>query len=287
MNYRDYTQKWEKVFVGKTFRQGYGGIYHNQRWIQKIIRPIIKGIKQCSVGDSVFLADIGCGSGILGLNVLYSLPEFQHNIFLHSIDINVNQLDGLDEEAKKLKVSGNYQAVNSNLFTIAYPDNFFHGIVGRLFLHHLTLSDNDHFWQFIVDKLKPDGISSIYTVVAPNEAVASFIRTVYEWRAEKVGVEPQGFISTHSYVREKLLEIKGISFKVSEEVRGPLYVSGEASIQEKMGLENQEMAGLERIFDLAPREVKKICKIRKTSKEKTRTHKFYWPCQLIVIRKEK
>lgn len=288
MDYRDYTKKWERVFVGKSFGDGYGGIYRNKEWIQKITAPIVHLIKQCANEPSVFIADIGCGSGILGLNALH-LADY-NNTFLHAIDVNSSQLDGLKEEARRLNINRNYQAVNSNMFDIAYPDNFFGGIMGRLFLHHLTHDDNSRFWQFVVAKLKSGGISSIYAIVAPNKAVSGFIREVYEWRAKKVGVKPQGFIPTNEYVAGKLSAIKGISFEVFREVRGPLYVSGRASIQEKVGLQINDMDGLEKIFKSAPRNVQELCKIRKIShaspQGRIETREFFWPCQLVVIRKE-
>jgi hypothetical protein len=287
MDYRDYTRKWEKIFVGESFGNGYGGIYRDEEWIQKIIIPIVNSIKPHINNNPVFLADIGCGSGILGLNALNLLAG---NAFLHSIDVNIRQLDGLKEEAGKLNVIRNYQAVNSNLFDIAYPDNFFSGIMGRLFLHHLTPDDNNRFWQFIVNKLKVEGVASIYAVVAPNESVASFIRTVYEWRAKKVGVEPQGFIPTHDYIIEKLATTKGINYKIFEEARGPLYVSGKASVQEKTGLNTGSMKGLEKIFQSASGNIRRACKIKKVShagsRAEVKTHEFFWPCQLVVIRKE-
>lgn len=290
MGYRDYSYKWGKCLVGKFFGDGYGGIYRDQRWIRNIIKPIVKLIKRYPKDANVFLADMGCGSGIIGLSALqYLLPEY-NNVFLHSIDVNINQLDGIEDEAKKLKITGNYQAVNSSLFNIAYPDNFFSGVMGRLFLHHLTPEDNNRFWQFVVSKLQLGGVASIYTIVAQNETIVHFIYTVYKWRAKKVGVNPQGFIPTSTYIEEKLTVIKGIGFKIYKEVKGPLYVNGEASIQEKSGLREKEMDGLEKIFQFAPSEVRKLCRIEIVShfgqNGKINTHRFYWPCQLIIIRKE-
>ncbi len=289
MKYKEYAMRWDKFVFGKNFGDGYGGIYRNEKWIQEIISPIIQSIRQCVYKTPIFLADIGCGSGIVGLNALKELNS--DNIFLHSIDVNIKQLEGIHTEARALGITGNYQAVVSNLFDVAYPDNFFHGIVGRLFPHHLTLADNNRFWRFIVNKLEFRGIASIYDIVAPDKTIASFIRKVYEWRAEKVGVEPQGFISTKKYILEKLTAIKGIDYKIYEEARGPLYVSGIASIQEKMGLENSEMADLEKIFQSASNKIKKICRIKNvpnrdlSSENLLSTHSFYWPCQLTIVKK--
>lgn len=282
MDYSEYTNKWEKIFFGKSFCDGYGGIYRDKKWIDNIIYPIVENLNH-NPNCPVFVADIGCGSGILGLSILHYINN--KNVFLHFIDVNKNQLDGIANEAKRFGIYRNFQAVNSNLFSIAYPDNFFQGIVGRLFLHHLKYNDNERFWKFVVSKLKPKGVICVYSIVAPNKLIADFIHQIYRWRAEKVGVEPQGFIPTTKYIDKKISAIEGIEYKILYDIRGPIFVSGKASIQEKIGTGKKEMAELEEMFHSAPTDVKEICKIRKVPMGRTITHEFFWPCQHITIRK--
>lgn len=283
--YYDYTKKWERL-VGEKFGTGYSSIYYDQNWITDIIRPVVEVAKS---GRKTFtLADFGCGSGIVGLNAIKAIESFR-KVDPYLIDINSRQLEGIAEESKRLAVSSSYRIINGNMLDLQLPAASFNGIVGRLFLHHLTKEDNERIWSHIAKMLSPSGIASIYHMAPTNEGAANFIREVYRWRSIKSGVS-SGYIDDTDSICLKLDSISDIDYSIVHEVRGPLFVSGKGSIQEKMGLSESEMTELEDLFANTDNNVKNECRIEAVSNaglagNGISTHCVFWPCQLTVIRK--
>jgi SAM-dependent methyltransferase len=138
--------------AGARFGRQHGGFYEDERILSLIVRPVYDyAAKKGS--DSLTIADVGCGSGIVGCYLEKRLIEQGYKTKLKFIDFNKKMLEAIPK-------SPDHESICTDLVQspISALENKVDIAVGRNFLHYNPVIQQEQIIKNIYSLLKKGGL---------------------------------------------------------------------------------------------------------------------------------
>lgn len=156
--------------AGKIFGDQHGGFYKDESILSLIFNPIKDHIERTKPDYPLRIADLGCGSGLVGLYIERKLQDMGYQTTLVFIDSNQKMLDAIepneDREVVLADVSDLPENVLQKQVDIA---------VGRQFIHYVPPEQQRLILQQVAKYIKKGGLFVNSTGSNESEEVVRFM----------------------------------------------------------------------------------------------------------------
>ncbi len=138
--------------AGKAFARQHGGFYRDEQVLSLIFQPIRMYVRQLH-SETLRVADIGCGSGIVGSYVGKQLETMGYRVQLVFIDSNKAMLNAIKPSANKELVLADISALPRTV--LHHPVDI---VVGRQFIQYIPPATQKTILEQMHQYLKQEGL---------------------------------------------------------------------------------------------------------------------------------